>query len=150
MKIQSFLRQSPLIAVIQAARVLDSELTKLLKDKGLNLSTALVLVSILFEEPKNVSPSHLAAALSMTRGNISHSIASLEAGGLLARQLDPEDARAHHLTLKPQGKKVGMQVVRILHQMQTSFEKSIGSAQIKELIHLLRRIEQECANIAAR
>jgi DNA-binding MarR family transcriptional regulator len=150
MKIESFLGQSPLIAVIQAARVLDSELSRLLKDKGLNLSTALVLVSILFEEPNNVSPSHLAAVLSMTKGNISHSIASLEAAGLLARRLDPEDARAHRLTLKPHGKKVGMQVVRVLHQMQTSFERTIGSGRIKELIHLLRQVEQECANIAAR
>jgi DNA-binding MarR family transcriptional regulator len=150
MKIQSFLGQSPLVAVIQAARVLDNELNRLLKDKGLNFSTALVLVSVLFEEPRTVTPSHLAAALSMTKGNVSHSIASLEAAGLLARRLNPEDARAHHLTLKPQGKKVAMQVVRVLHQMQTSFEKTIGSAQIKGLINLLRQIEQECANIAAR
>ncbi len=141
MKIQAFLTESPLVAVVWTARRLEAQL----KDRSLNLSTGLVLVSILFEEPRPVTPSQLAAVLSMKRANMSHLIASLEADGLVARRIDPEDARAHHLVLRPQGKKVAMQVVRVLHQMQTLFEKRVGPAQIRKLIELLREIEQATA-----
>lgn len=144
MKIQAFLRESPLIAVIWAARGFEGRLSEVLYENKLNLSAALVLVSVLLEEPRKVNPSELAAALSMTKGNISHSIAGLEAKGLLARKLDPADARAHQLTLKPHGKRVAMQVVRVLHGMQTSFERRVGTAQIKSFIGLLKELEQDC------
>jgi DNA-binding MarR family transcriptional regulator len=144
MKIEAFLRESPLISVIQAARGFELRLNDVLSEHQLNLSAALVLVSVLLEEPTKVSPSELASALSMTRGNISHAVAGLEANGLLARRLDPEDARAHHLSLKPNGKKVAMQVVRVLHRLQMSFEKRVGTAQIKSFISVLKELEQEC------
>lgn len=142
MKIQAFLRESPLIAVVWTARRFELQLSQLFRDKELNLSAALVLVSIFFEEPGRVSPSQLADVLSMTRGNVSHAISSLEAQGLLTRRLDPNDARAFQLFLKPQGKRMAMQVVRILHQMQSSFEKTIGVAQLTTFLDVIGRIEQ--------
>lgn len=143
MRIGTFLQESPLIATIWAARSFESQLSKLLAGHKLNLSGALVLVSILLEEPGRVNPSLLAEALSMTRGNISHSVAALEANGFISRRIDPEDARAHHLALRPEGKKMAMQVVRVLHRMQTSFEKRVGEAQIRNFIRTLRELQDE-------
>src|SRR3954454_21352696 len=112
MKIETFLEQSPLFAVNWAARKFEANVTRLLADKNLNFLEALILVSVLFEEPKRVSPSQLATVFSTTRGNISHCVSSLEAGGLLARRIDPDDARGYQLFLKPQGRKTAMQVIR--------------------------------------
>lgn len=144
MRIETFLQESPLIATMWAARGFERQLARAIAGHNMNVSGALVLVSILLEEPGKVTPSALAEALSMTRGNISHAIAALEASGLVTRRLDPEDARAHHLVLKPEGKKMAMQVVRVLHRMQTSFEKRVGPAQIRSFIRLLKELQEEC------
>lgn len=88
-----------------------------------------------------MTPSELAAVLSMTRGNLSHCVASLEAAGFITRKIDPEDARAHHLMLKPPGRKAAMQVIRVLHRTQSSFEKTVGAAQIRTFLQVLKTIE---------
>lgn len=142
MKIDAFLTESPVTAVVWAARTFEKKLTALFRERQLNLSAALVLVSILFEEPRKVTPSELAAVLSMTRGNLSHCVASLEAAGFITRKINPEDARVHHLTLKPQGRKAAMQVIRVLHRTQLSFEKTVGAAQIRGFLRVLKTIEE--------
>lgn len=36
-----------------------------------------------------------------------------------------------------------MQVVRVLHRMQTAFEKRIGTTRIRDFIRVLRELEEE-------
>ncbi|MFZ0479210.1 MAG: MarR family transcriptional regulator [Terriglobales bacterium] len=147
MKIETFLRQSPLFEISWAARQVEGHLARQLSHGEVSFLEALVLVSIVFEKPMTVSPSRLAAAFSTTRGNISHCISSLEAKGLLARRIDPEDARAYQLLLKPQGKRIAMQMVRSLDHMQTCFEKTIGSAKLEAAIEVVRQVEQVCSQM---
>jgi DNA-binding MarR family transcriptional regulator len=147
MKIEAFLEQSPLFTVNWAARKFDSHVARLLGDKNLNFLEALILVSILFEEPKRVSPSQLASIFSTTRGNISHCVSSLEGSGLLARRIDPDDARGYQLFLKPPGRKAAMQVIRAFDRMQTTFEQTVGSAQLKTAIDVIRRVESICSRM---
>ncbi len=147
MKIETFLRQSPLFEISWAARQVEAHLTRQLGRGEVSFLEALVLVSIVFEKPLTVSPSRLAEAFSTTRGNISHCISSLEAKGLLARRIDPQDARAYQLTLKPQGKKIAMHLVRALDHMQTCFEKNIGSEKLGTAIKVIRQVEQICSQI---
>ena len=149
MKIEAFLEQSPLFAVTWAARKFESHIARLLADQNLNLLEALILVSILFEEPKRVSPSQLAAILSTTRGNISHCVSSLEGSGLLTRRIDPDDARGYQLFLKPQGRKAAMQVIRTFDRMQVAFEKTVDPAQMKTAIDIIRRVESACSRLEA-
>lgn len=146
MKIETFLRQSPLFEINWAARQVESHLARQLSGE-VSFLEALVLVLIVFEKPLSVSPSRLAEAFSTTRGNISHCVSSLEAKGLLARRIDPQDARAYQLLLKPQGKKIAMQMVRSLDHMQTSFEKNIGSAKLAAAIQVVRQVERICSQM---
>lgn len=147
MKIESFLRQSPLFEISWAARKFESHLAQQLSHGEVTFLEALVLVSILFEKPMSISPSRLAETFSTTRGNISHCISSLEAKGLLGRKIDPQDARAYRLLLKPQGKRVAMQLVRTLDSMQRCFEKTIGSGKLEAAIGVIRSVEQICSNM---
>jgi DNA-binding MarR family transcriptional regulator len=149
MRIEAFLELSPLFEIYRASRKLDAELLRILGPSETTFFEALVLVAILFEEPRAAKPSHLAETFSTGRGNISNCLSSLEARGLLKRRIDPEDGRSIQLILKPQGRRCAMQAVRTFDQMQKQFEKKIGMAQLKAALHVVRQVEQLCTTQAA-
>lgn len=152
MRIDSFLRQSPIFEASRISRKLDIQLSQILRLEELSFFESLVLVSIFFEDAREkssaVKPSQLAETFSTSRGNISHCISSLEAKGLLQRRIDPEDARGFNLSLKPSGKKRAMRVIGILDQMQRVFEEKIGTAELKQTFDRLRAVEVLCLAIA--
>jgi DNA-binding MarR family transcriptional regulator len=140
MRIETFLRQSPLFCVTLAARRFDSLITRLLND--LNFLEALVLATLFFESPALVKPSQLARTFGTTRGNVSHCISSLEAKGFVARKIDPQDARAFHLALKPLGKKRAMQVIGALDKLQRQYESEVGKDALQSALRVIRSLSQ--------
>src|ERR1700678_3500392 len=114
MRIEAFLRQSPIVQTSRIARRMEASLNRVLKDEEVTAFEALVLAAIFFEKRGEVKPSALAEAFETTRSNVSHCISSLEARGLVERKIDPEDARAYHLALKPQGRKTAIRVIGAL------------------------------------
>jgi DNA-binding MarR family transcriptional regulator len=147
MRIDAFLNESPMFAVNRAARRFDSLTTKVLAGDSLGFLEGLVLAAIFFEAPQPVKPSQLAETFGTTRGNVSHCLSSLEAKGLLQRKIDPRDARAFQITLKPQGKKCAMRVIGAFDRLQKDFEEEIGKASLREMLKALRKLE---ALVAAR
>jgi len=139
------LQQSPVCEISRAFRRIDQHLTRLLLPTGLHLVEALVISSILLEEPHTVTPSLLADTFAMTPGNISHCISSLEAKGLLLRQVDAEDGRVCRLRVKPAGRKCAMQVVSTLDHLQRTFEKRITPAELQGAIRTIQAVEELCA-----
>lgn len=141
MRINAFLNESPMFAVNRAARRFDSLTTKVLAGDSLGFLEGLVLAAIFFEAPQPVKPSQLAETFGTTRGNVSHCVSSLEAKGLLQRKIDPRDARAFQITLKPQGKRCAMRVIGAFDRLQKDFENEIGKASLKEMLKALRKLE---------
>ena len=141
MRIDAFLHESPMFAVNRAARRFESLTTKVLAGDSLGFLEGLVLAAIFFEAPQPVTPSQLAETFGTTRGNVSHCVSSLEAKGLLQRRIDPNDARAFHLTLKPQGKRCALRVIGIFDKLQIDFEDEIGKAPLREMLKALRKLE---------
>jgi DNA-binding MarR family transcriptional regulator len=141
MRIEAFLRESPMFAVNCAARRFNSLASKAFAADDLNFMEGLVLAAIFFEAPRQIKPSQLAETFATTRGNISHSISSLEAKGLLQRKIDPGDARAYLLTLRPLGKKAAMRVISAFDKMQRGFEKEVGKAALVDALKVVRRLE---------
>lgn len=141
MRIDAFLRESPMFAVSCAARRFNSLADSALADDNLNFLEGLVLVAIFFETPRQIKPSQLAETFATTRGNISHSISSLEAKGLLQRRIDPKDARAYLLTLTPTGRKSAMRSIRALDHLQQCFEKEVGKTALSHTLKVLRLLE---------
>jgi DNA-binding MarR family transcriptional regulator len=134
-----------MFAVNRAARRFNSFVDLALAADRLSFLDGLVLVAILFEAPRQIKPSQLADTFATTRANISHSVSSLEAKGLLQRKIDPEDARAYLLTLKPAGRRCAMRVIRAHDRMQQAFEKEVGRSELAEalkVIHALERLAQ--------
>jgi len=72
---------------------------------------------------------------------VSHCVSSLEAKGLLQRKIDPTDARAYLLTLKPQGKRCALRVIGAFDRLQKEFENEVGRASLSEMLKTIRKLE---------
>jgi DNA-binding MarR family transcriptional regulator len=142
MRIDAFLRESPMFAVSRAARRFEALGARALAADGLSFAEGLMLAALFFEEPKPVKPSELAETFQTTRGNVSHAVTALEAKGHLQRKIDPEDARVFLLALKPQGKKAALRVIAAFDKLQKEFEEEIGKSQLAEMLKTLRKLEK--------
>ncbi|HTW79505.1 MAG TPA: MarR family transcriptional regulator [Terracidiphilus sp.] len=141
MRINAFLYESPMFAVSRAARRFDALASRALAADELNFLEGLVLAALFFESPKLVKPSQLAETFGTTRGTVSHCVSSLEAKGHLQRKIDPEDARAFQLSLKPQGKKCALRVIAAFDRLQKEFESEIGKVALGEMLKAIRKLE---------
>ena len=130
-----------MFAVSRAARRFDALAARALSGDDLSFLEGLTLAALFFEAPRQVKPSHLAETFGTTRGNVSHCISSLEAKGLLQRKIDPEDARAYQLTLKPPGKRCALRVIAAFDTLQRNFESEIGKAALSEMLRAIRKLE---------
>ncbi len=130
-----------MFAVNRAACRFESLTAQVLAADDLNFLEGLILAAMFFEAPRLIKPSQLAETFSTTRGNISHCVSALEAKGLLQRKIDPEDARAYLLNLKPQGKKCALRVIGAFDKLQREFEKEIGKTALGETLKSLRSLE---------
>lgn len=144
MRIDAFLQESPMFTVSRAARRFEALAATVLGGDELSFLEGLILAAIFFEAPRAVKPSLLAETFGTTRGNVSHSVSSLEAKGLLQRKVDPDDARAFQLTLKPQGKKCALRVIGAFDKLQRDFEREIGKTALSESLKTLRKLEALC------
>jgi DNA-binding MarR family transcriptional regulator len=145
MRIESFLRQSPIFQASRIARRMEASLNLVLLEEGLTFFESLVLAAIFFEKKGGVKPSNLAETFETTRGNVSHCISSLEAKGLVRRRIDAEDARALQLVLLPAGRKRAVRVAGILDRMQRDFEEKVGAAKLERMLEELHSVEELCA-----
>ncbi len=86
------------------------------------------------------APSRLAEHLEVQPSQVSHLLASLEEGGLLARELDPQDRRRVHLRLTPKGLEVAE---RLQAAWLSLFGQRLARLEAKELLlfrDLLRKL----------
>ena len=141
MRIEAFLQESPMFAVNCAARRFASLANQALAADNLSFLEGLVLVAIFFEAPKQIKPSQLAETFATTRGNISHSLSSLEGKGFLQRKIDPLDARAFLLALKPSGRKAAYRVISAFDGMQRAFETEVGKPALSDALKVIRALE---------
>lgn len=141
MRIDAFLRESPMFAVNRAARRFESLSAQVLTADDLGFLEGMVLAAMFFEAPRLIKPSQLAETFGTTRGNVSHCVSSLEAKGLLLRKIDPADARAYLLTLKPQGKRCALRVIGAFDKLQKEFEDEIGKTALGEMLKAIRKLE---------
>lgn len=141
MRIDAFLHESPMFAISRAARRFESLAGRALAGDDLSFLEGLMLAALFFEAPKMVKPSQLAETFGTTRGNVSHCVSSLEAKGLLQRKIDPNDARAFLLALKPHGKRAALRVIAAFDKLQKEFEGEIGKTALAEMLRAIRKLE---------
>jgi DNA-binding MarR family transcriptional regulator len=148
MRIEAFLRQSPIFQASRIARRMEISLNGILRDERLTLFEALMLAAIFFEEKGGIKPSELAETFQTTRVNVSHCVSSLEAKGLVRRRIDEDDARSFRLVLQPMGKRRAARVAGIFDRMQTHFEEKVGVAKLAGMLEQMRVVEELCLHLA--
>jgi DNA-binding MarR family transcriptional regulator len=148
MRIEAFLRQSPIFQASRIARRTEASLNAILQDEGLTFFEALMVAAIFFEKKGGIRPSDLAETFQTTRGNVSHCVSSLEAKGLVRRRVDPEDARSFRLVLQPVGKRRAVRAVGIFDRMQRHFEKNVGVTKLTGMLEQMRAVEELCSRLA--
>lgn len=148
MRIEPFLRQSPVFQVSRAARRMEVALNAILREEELTFFESLVLAAVFFEK-KGVKPSALAETFQTTRGNVSHCVSSLEAKGLVRRRIDADDARALQIVLLPAGRRRAVRVAGILDRMQRQFEETTGAAKLDAMLRQVGEVEELCSRLSA-
>ena len=148
MRIETFLKQSPVFQASRIARRMESSLNAILRQEGLTFFESLMMAAIFFEKRGGTKPSELAETFQTTRGNVRHCISSLEAKGLVRRRIDTEDARALQLVLLPAGRKRAVRVAGILDRMQRHFEERIGVAKLEAMLEQMSVVEDLCLRMA--
>ncbi len=141
MKIDKFLAESPVFAIAKAARTVETNLNRALRGEGLGFFQGLLLVAVSLEEAGKVSPSQLASSFSTTRGNVSHGLSTLEARGFVKRQIDPEDARVLRITIRPEGRRCAMRLMKCFNALETKIESQLGVARVRAAIEAMRAVE---------
>jgi DNA-binding MarR family transcriptional regulator len=150
MRIESFLRQSPVFQASRMARRMEASLNEILRGEELTFFEALMLTAIFFEKKGGIRPSELAETFQTTRGNVSHCVSSLEAKGLVRRRIDPEDARAFQLVLQAAGRRRAVRVAGILDRMQRHVEDSVGAGRLATVLERMAEVEKACVELAGR
>ena len=134
MKISRYLRESPLVALNTVYESVITDLNRKLKLEGVNLMQGLVLTALLFEENDTTTPSQIAAIFQTSRANVSHMISHLEAKGWVKRMVNKNDARQFHLTLKPEGRKLALKLVKFYDSIQNRIEDAMGAQKSRRLV----------------
>jgi DNA-binding MarR family transcriptional regulator len=142
MKIDKFLAESPVFAIAKAARTVEANLNRALRGEGLGFFQGLLLVAVFFEEAGQVSPSQLAASFSTTRGNISHGLSALEARGLVKRQIDADDARVLRITMRPEGRRCAMRLMKCFNALESRIETEVGAGNVRAAIAVMAQVEE--------
>ena len=62
----------------------------------------------------------------------------------MQRKIDPSDARAYLLTLKPPGKKCALRVIAAFDRMQQGFEQRVGRPMLTNALEVIRALESVC------
>lgn len=133
MKLEKYLRSSPVFALNHAYEAVVSKVNNDLREDGLNLLQGLVLTALFFDEGQEVMPSQLADFFKTSRGNMSHILSHLEAKGLVKRTLNPQDARQFFIQLRPEGKKRALDLIKFFDRLQNRFEKKLGSSSCEKM-----------------
>jgi DNA-binding MarR family transcriptional regulator len=141
LRINAFLQESPMFAINRAARRFESLSAQVLEADNLGFLEGLVLAAMFLEAPRTIKPSQLANTFGTTRGNVSHCISSLEAKGLLLRKIDPTDARAYLLSLRPQGRRCALRVISAFDKLQKQFEDEVGKTVLTNTLIAIRKLE---------
>lgn len=141
LKISMFIKKSSPMNVILTGRYIEKQYNELFKEKGLTLFSALVLVSIFFEDTKSIRPSTLYDILPITKGNISHITSSLESYSLIQRFNRIGDNRGFEFRLTTKGEKLAIEVIKIFNNQEDFFDEKIKYFSNDNLIQMLETIK---------
>ena len=87
-----------------------------------------------------ISQGELASRLLVTKGNMTGLIGRLEERGLVERESDPSDARAHRLRLTSAGRRLAKRALEVQRNFVDTMMGSLSSREREDLRRLLTKL----------
>jgi MarR family 2-MHQ and catechol resistance regulon transcriptional repressor len=137
----SVLATETVMNVVRTGDLLLDRIGRLLRPLGVSSAGGLVLG--LLRDHGQMSPSALGDRLIVTRATVTGLVDSLERRGLVRRTANPDDRRSLILAITPQGLNVLAKVREIVHRQERSWMSALSDTELRKLIALLHRIQQE-------
>jgi len=135
------LRQPAVLAWLRLARVFQKINTKserFFRSQDLNSAQFDVLAKV--GASSGITQQELAAALLVTKGNISQLLAKMEQDGLIVRR---QEGRSNLLSLSERGQKLYQEVVPQQEQLIAELLQGLTRDEQFELLHLLRKLDHQ-------
>ncbi len=126
--------------LVHTADLLERQIARLLQPFGLSPATGLVL-SILADTEKPVSPNQIADRLIISRASVTSLIDSLEKRGYAKRQPHESDRRMLFIELTDLGRQVANQFRPIVHHHQHLWLSVLTDQEQEQLIEKLHRLQ---------
>lgn len=135
------LRQPAVLAWLRLARVFQKINTKserFFRSQDLNTAQFDVLAKV--GASSGITQQELAAALLVTKGNISQLLAKMEQDGLIVRR---QEGRSNLLSLSERGQKLYQEVVPQQEQLIAGLLQGLTRDEQFELLRLLRKLDHQ-------
>lgn len=126
MKIEKYLKDSPVFALYDASNALTSSLNSHLKKEEISFIQGLVLVAVLLDEKNQITPGEISKGLGISKTSLSQILSNLESRGFLKRIIKEDDARSLSLSLTSQGLKKANKIVKFLDSFELDLEKKVN------------------------
>lgn len=140
MKIEKYLKDSPVFALYDASNALTSSLNSHLKKEEISFIQGLVLIAVLLDEKNHITPGEISKGLGISKTSLSQILSNLESRGFLKRIIKEDDARSLSLSLTNQGLKKANKIVKFLDSFELDLEKKVNLR--KEFLVELQDLKQ--------
>lgn len=137
MKISEYISKSYVFALAHSYDAIWRKFNSSFRKSGCNITEALVLISIFFEEDQRASPSSVAKALRTSRGNVSHCLTKLESRKLVKREMKLGDARRLVISLTPSGERLVSKLMTEIEKIEDLCDGQLGKFGQSNLINAL-------------
>jgi DNA-binding MarR family transcriptional regulator len=138
---------SALLAMVRIVRSFTDAHTRVAREHDLNLPRLEVLLC-LQKDGEGITQQELSERLLVTKGNVCMTLQAMEAEGLVERQTDAADQRAHRLYLTNAGRQRLAQTKPALQALMARMLGVLSSDEQRTLRRLLGRIEQTFDDIS--
>lgn len=145
MKIDNYIKTSPIFAIYKSNQIIFSKISDLLESEGVNFIQALSLITIYFEDG-NISPTELVGTFMTSKSSISQILNSLQKKKWIKRTLSTTDARSIVLELTSLGKIKACEFIRIMTTIEIDLEKDLGKKRTEQLVSDLHQIVEFTRN----
>jgi DNA-binding MarR family transcriptional regulator len=130
---------SAALAMVRIVRSFTDAHTRIAREHDLNLPRLEVLLCLRAGE--GISQQELSERLLVTKGNVSMTLQTMQAEGLVERRVDPMDQRAHRLYLTNAGRERLARTKPALEALMARMLGDLSTDEHRTLRRLLGRIE---------
>lgn len=112
---------------------------------GIETWRCLVLLAI----DGSISAQQVSRVIGMDKGSVSRCFKSMQEGGLIRLELDPNDGRARIAVLTPKGRKLHDQIRGVALERERAFLSVLKPQEVETLIGLLHRLHEHLPVVEA-